>query len=334
MGTGEESTPAKPSKTVATSTQEIPSAPVYPEWQYCVQVYYGAGATPPFYPSTVASPHPYAYHQHPFVPHYGTPVPYPAMYPPGGVYPHPNMAMTPNSIAPTLDTEGKGANGKDQSSAKKSKRTSANKAGESGKSGSGNDAGSQSGESGSDGSSDASDEQDDNARKKGSFNQMLADEPMHTNTAAASAQGAVPIVSLPGTKLNIGMELWNASPATGAAKMRTNPPGGSSAMPEPWLQDEREQKRQKRKQSNRESARRSRLRKQAECEELQHRVQNLTNDNQSLKNELLKLSEECEKLKAENDSIKKKLKDSYGPEAVEQQLDENKETCPVDEGNS
>lgn len=30
--------------------------------------------------------------QHPLIPPYGTPVPYPAIYPPGGVYAHPNMA--------------------------------------------------------------------------------------------------------------------------------------------------------------------------------------------------------------------------------------------------
>ena len=30
--------------------------------------------------------------QHPLMPPYGTPVPYPAIYPHGGVYAHPNMA--------------------------------------------------------------------------------------------------------------------------------------------------------------------------------------------------------------------------------------------------
>lgn len=32
-------------------------------------------------------------YQHPLMPPYGTPVPYPALYPPGGVYAHPNMTM-------------------------------------------------------------------------------------------------------------------------------------------------------------------------------------------------------------------------------------------------
>ena len=51
---------------------------------------------------------------------------------------------------------------------------------------------------------------------------------------------------------------------------------------EMWLQggqDERELKRQRRKQSNRESARRSRLRKQAECEDLGKRVDKLQDEN-------------------------------------------------------
>ena len=58
------------------------------------------------------------------------------------------------------------------------------------------------------------------------------------------------------------------------------------------LQDEREVKRQRRKQSNRESARRSRLRKQAECEALAVRVNELMNENNKLRaanEQLLKL---------------------------------------------
>ena len=57
-------------------------------------------------------------------------------------------------------------------------------------------------------------------------------------------------------------------------------------------QDEREVKRQRRKQSNRESARRSRLRKQAECEALAVRVNELINENVKLRaanEQLLKL---------------------------------------------
>ncbi|KAL0449976.1 UNVERIFIED_CONTAM: G-box-binding factor 1 [Sesamum latifolium] len=288
MGAGEEGTPAKSSKP-ASSTQEAsntPTTPAYPDWSSSMQAFYGAGATPPFFASTVASPTPFLWGgQHPLMPPYGTPVPYPALYPPGGVYAHPNMITAPVNVHGTVELEGKAAEGKDRGSRKKTKGTSG-KTGDGGKatSGSGNDVGTQSGESGSEGSSDTSDDnnQEPSATKKGSFDQMLADGANAQNNAIpVSFQNPVPgnpVVSMPPTNLNIGMDLWNASPASsGAMKLRPSPPGispgvaPSGVMNDQWIQDERELKRQKRKQSNRESARRSRLRKQAECEELQHR---------------------------------------------------------------
>lgn len=47
---------------------------------------------------------------------------------------------------------------------------------------------------------------------------------------------------------------------------------------------------------------------QAECEELQRRVEALSHENHSLKDELQQLSEECEKLTSENNSIKVLIK--------------------------
>ncbi|KAE8707723.1 G-box-binding factor 1 [Hibiscus syriacus] len=347
MGTEEESSPAKPSSKPTVSTQEMPTTPSYPDWSCPVQAYYGAGAAPPpFFASTVASPTPHPYMwggQHPLMPPYGTPVPYPTMYPPGGVYAHPpggvyahppggvyahpHMAQGPSVAQNNTDHEGKDANGKDRSAAKKSKGTSGSKAGESSKgaSGSGNDGGSQSGESCSEGTSDGSDDNNNQelaTGKKGSFNQMLADANAQSNDTGAIVPGK-PIVPMPATNLNIGMDLWSGpSAATGAAKMRPNSSGAVAAvptgvvMPEQWVQDERELKRQKRKQSNRESARRSRLRKQAECEELQARVESLANENHNLREELKKLSDECEKLASENSSIKDELAQICGPDAV------------------
>ncbi|QCD81732.1 G-box-binding factor 1 isoform X2 [Vigna unguiculata] len=334
MGAGEEST-TKPSKS-SSSVQETPTVPAYPDWSSSMQAYYSTGATPPpFFASTVASPTPHPFlwgSQHPLMPPYGTPVPYPALYPPGSIYAHPSMAVTPSAIQQSTEIEAKGADGKDRDSSKKLKGTSANtgsKAGESGKagSGSGNDGMSQSGESGSEGSSNASDEntnqQESATNKKGSFDLMLVDGAnAQNNSGGAISQSSVPgkpVVSMPATNLNIGMDLWNpSSGGAEAAKMRHNQSGapGVVALGEQWIQDERELKRQKRKQSNRESARRSRLRKQAECEDLQKRVETLGSENRKLREELQRLSEECEKLTSENNSIKEELERMCGPEAV------------------
>ena len=74
------------------------------------------------------------------------------------------------------------------------------------------------------------------------------------------------------------------------------------------IADERELKKQKRKQSNRESARRSRLRKQAECEDLSTRVANLEKLNRSLSEELLQMKAKCKRLTGDNSSLQKQLK--------------------------
>ncbi|XP_016504929.2 G-box-binding factor 1 isoform X1 [Nicotiana tabacum] len=320
MGAGEESTPAKPSK--ATSTQETQATPSYPDWSSSMQAYYGAGAAPPFFSPTVASPTPHPYMwggQHPLMPPYGAPVPYPALYPPAGVYAHPNMPMTPNPLQANPESDSKAPDPKDQSTSKKLKGYTGGKAGESGKatSGSGNDGATRSAESGSEGSSDANDENDNHefsANKSRNFDLMLANGASSQNNPATGNP-----VAMPATNLNIGMDLWNASSAgPGMIKMRSNQSGVAPApgIGREWIQDERELKRQKRKQSNRESARRSRLRKQAECEELQQRVETLSNENHALKEEMRKLSEECEKLTSENNSIKEELTRLCGPEAV------------------
>ncbi|XP_057449414.1 G-box-binding factor 1 isoform X2 [Lotus japonicus] len=316
MGIGEESMD-KPSKPSSTSSTQISPTPSYPDWSSSMQAYYAPGVTPPpFYASTVASPaiHPYIWGgQHPLIPPYGTPVPYPAMYPPGAVYAHPSMTTTLST--PQNVMEGKRPDRKDQASAKSSKKMSANtgsKARDNGKasSGSGNDGISQSAESGSEGSSDASDEQTNQqesaTNKKGSFNQMLVEGASAQNNSVSvgvisqSAVPGKPVASMSATNLNTGVEFWNAS-------VDATPPtimGPDATLGEPWRQDEREVKRQKRKLSNRESARRSRLRKQAECEELQKRVESLGNENQTLREELQRVSEECMKLTSENNSIK------------------------------
>ncbi|KZV14713.1 G-box-binding factor 1 [Dorcoceras hygrometricum] len=362
MGTGDDGTPSKSSKPTS-SPQEAPATPSYSDWSSSMQAFYGAGATPPFFASSVPSPTPHPYMwggQHPLMPPYGTPVPYPALYPPAGVYAHPNMAAAPGTVPGTAEYDGKAAEGKDRVSGKKAKGASGNQVLVGGRSKDGGKAASGSGndgvrrwlgmdlmlellssfdarvafyaESGSEDSSDASYDDDNNdqdfsATRKGSFEQMLADGANAQNNAVpANFHTSIPgnpVVSMPATNLNIGMDLWNASPAgSGPMKLRPSPAGVSPSvapsgmMNEQWVQDEREIKRQKRKQSNRESARRSRLRKQAECEELQQRVETLNNENRTLRDELQRLSEECEKLTSENNAIKGELTSLCGPDAV------------------
>ncbi|PKA60652.1 Transcription factor HBP-1a [Apostasia shenzhenica] len=118
------------------------------------------------------------------------------------------------------------------------------------------------------------------------------------------------VVASPTTNLNIG---WSAStplrlpPIRGKVPATAVAPMVAGAPSELWMQDERELKRQRRKQSNRESARRSRLRKQAECEELAHCVEGLKEENVSLSEELNKIKMEYKQLLAQNTFLKEKL---------------------------
>lgn len=71
---------------------------------------------------------------------------------------------------------------------------------------------------------------------------------------------------------------------------------------------EKEAKKLKRKQSNRESARRSRLRKQAECEELSIRVDALNRENNRLRDELAQVNKVVASLLAERAMLNEQLK--------------------------
>ncbi|XP_057444862.1 bZIP transcription factor 1-A-like [Lotus japonicus] len=101
------------------------------------------------------------------------------------------------------------------------------------------------------------------------------------------------------------MILPSASPST----LTHHPsPSSSSSLPPPPPFDERELKRQRRKQSNRESARRSRLRKQAECDELAQRAEALKEENASLRSEVSRIrSDYDQQLLTENAALKERL---------------------------
>ncbi|KAJ6845913.1 bZIP transcription factor 68-like [Iris pallida] len=200
---------------------------------------------------------------------------------------------------------------------------------------------SQSGESGSEASSEGSDANSQNdCQPKTSGGQDSYDDAPQNGTRSRSTQNGVPhpsqpmltqhmpIIPIPATRvpgtvagpttnLNIGMDYWGATTPSPVPPIRPKGPataiGGAlvpGGPPELWMQDERELKRQKRKQSNRESARRSRLRKQAECEELAQRVEVLKEENASLKTELNRIRKDCDQLLSQNNSLKEKLGDA------------------------
>ncbi|KAL5715173.1 hypothetical protein ACHQM5_017036 [Ranunculus cassubicifolius] len=337
--------PPKAAKPTNTS-QETPTPTPYPDWTAPMQAYYAAGAAqPPFFPSAVATPGPYPYMwgAQPMVSPYGAPIPYPGLYPHGGLYPHPNMTAAQGAaVAPVpAPMEGKGTPVKEVKSAGNIGLVDGKPKGN-GKatSGSGNDGASQSAESGSEESSDGSDEnithKGKSTKKKHSFDQMLADGATVASSLNEKGEPSANLtIPFPGnsagaTNMNMGIELWNASPIGGVPVTgRSNPSGvlpavvpvarggregtGSDHL---WVQDERELKRQRRKLSNRESARRSRLRKQAECEELQVKVESLSDENTNLRKELERLAEERQKLAIENTSLVGELSQLYGEDAI------------------
>lgn len=155
----------------------------------------------------------------------------------------------------------------------------------------------------------------------GMVNQSMALVPI----TAAAPPGGIPG---PTTNLNIGMDYWGAPTSPAIPALRGKVPStpvasgivtaGSrdNVQSQMWLQDERELKRQRRKQSNRESARRSRLRKQAECDELAHRADALKDENATLRAEVSRIRSEYDQLLAENASLKERLGEIRGHEDV------------------
>lgn len=110
--------------------------------------------------------------------------------------------------------------------------------------------------------------------------------------------GALLPPGLPAPDLN---SLSAASAAAAAAATHAAPLTISKSV------DETELKKLRRKQSNRESARRSRLRKQAETQEMSKQVDGLSNTNTELRRQLMTLNEMAEKLSAQNTTLQEYL---------------------------
>lgn len=319
MGSNDLSTPSKASKA---SEQEQPpaatsgtTAPLYPEWP-SFQTY---SAIPPhgfFPPAVAASPqvHPYMWGAQPMVPPYGTSPPPYVMYPPGTVYAHPSTpGVHPFNHYPmptngNVDTAGAAPGASEMNGKNEPGRTS-------GPSANGITSHSESGSESESEGSDADSQNDSHSKENG----VKEDGSSQNGISHSASQGMlnqtmsmVPIqsgaviggVAGPATNLNIGMDYWGATGSSPVAAIHGKAPSGS-VRGEQW--DERELKKQKRKQSNRESARRSRLRKQAECEELAQCAETLKAENSSLRAELERIKKEYEELLSQNASLKEKL---------------------------
>ncbi|KAI8572687.1 hypothetical protein RHMOL_Rhmol01G0219200 [Rhododendron molle] len=305
MGNSEETKPSKLEKTSSPPPDQA-NIHVYPDWA-AMQAYYGPRvAAPPYFNSPVApghAPHPYMWGPtQPMMPPYGPP--YAAFYAHGGVYAHPGV---PLAAMPNMETPTKSAGNADQGLLKKLKRfdglamsigngNSTDSAG-----GGANNSHSQSEET--EGSSDRSNRNmaraRENGRKRSSEETTIGGEDRKAETQD-SPVAAVKVSGVPDKVVGVNV----------GATMALELPNANAT--EAWLQNERELKRERRKQSNRESARRSRLRRQAETEELAIRVESLTAENMTLKSEINRLTENSAKLKLENTTLLEKLKDAQG----------------------
>nr|QCI02845.1 G-box binding factor 1 [Poa pratensis] len=308
--------------------KDQPAPCPYPDWS-AMQAYYGHGVMPPAYFAPPMAPGhpppPYMWGPQPMMPPpFGTP--YAAMYPHGGAYPHPLMPMMANplSVEPA-----KSASSKDRSSNKKLKEMD----GTAVSTGSGNSKKTpSSGDYSGEGSSDVNDLKvsrtstrrsldgglDTEANGAARNKDVLTPNPIMGNGAIFPNQCfpspvIKPTVTNAATSRAIGTPV---SPLPGVMI-----PAHTGISSELSTKDEREVKREKRKQSNREPARRSRLRKQAETEELAVQVESLTAENTSLRSEIGKLTKSSGKLRLENSALVVKLKDTAAPTKAEMPLD-------------
>ncbi|KAL5136171.1 Common plant regulatory factor 1 [Glycine soja] len=277
----------------------------------------------------------------PMMPPYGPP--YAAIYPHGGVYTHPAVPIgplthsqgVPSSPAAgtplSIETPPKSSGNTDQGLMKKLKEfdglamsignghaESAERGGENRLSQSVDTEGSSDGSDGN--TSGANQSRRKRSREgtpttDGEGKTEIQGSPISKETAASNKMLGVVPASVAGTivghvvssGMTTALELRNPS----SVHSKTSAPQPCPVLPaEAWVQNERELKRERRKQSNRESARRSRLRKQAETEELARKVESLNAENATLKSEINRLTESSEKMRVENATLRGKLKNA------------------------
>ncbi|XP_052724470.1 common plant regulatory factor 1 isoform X3 [Vigna angularis] len=346
MGNSEEGksvqtgSPSSPATTDQANQTYQPNIHVYPDW--AAMQYYGPRVNiPPYFNSTVASghaPHPFMWGPpQPMMPPYGPP--YAAFYPPGGVYTHPAVAIGPHShgqgvpsppaagTPSSVDSPTKLSGNTDQGLMKKLKgfdglaMSIGNCNAESAELGAENRL-SQSVDT--EGSSDGSD-----GNTAGANQTKMKRSREETST---TGKFVGPVIS---SGMTTALELRNSLTVHSKENLTSAPQPCAAVPPEAWIQNERELKRERRKQSNRESARRSRLRKQAETEELARKVEMLTAENVSLKSEITKLTEGSEQMRMENSAMREKLINTHLGQREEIILEsiDSKRSTPVSTEN-
>ncbi|XWS32087.1 hypothetical protein CRYUN_Cryun23aG0130400 [Craigia yunnanensis] len=330
MGKNDEGKSSKSDKSSSPVPVDQTNIHVYPDWA-AMQAYYGPRVTmPPYYNSAVASGHappPYMWGPpQPMMPPYGTP--YATIYSHGGVYAHPAVPLgshghgvpsSPASAIP-METPTKSSGNTERGLMKKLKgfdglaMSIGNGIAENAEGGaeprlSQSVAETEGSTDGSDGNTTRTDKTGRKRSREG------------TPTIGRDGKNEAKSNSVAG--MTTALELRNP-PTMNTKSSPTSVPCGVMP-PEVWLQNERELKRERRKQSNRESARRSRLRKQAETEELALKVESLTAESATLKSEINQLTEKSEILRQENATLVEGLKNAQLGQAKEIIMNKNED---------
>jgi len=297
-----------------------PSQADYAQWAAAMQQAYYNGGGPQFFPnaSSTPSPHPFPFGwgtQYP----YGGPSPYPplTMFPPPGVAGQQTAGAPPYSHVPPASSLGpdsttlrpkpvvRGGAGEDAKASGTPTKRRGDPAADVKEENANGDFPASFKEA--NGNGDSAQDKDD--RHMSGLTMLRKRSYEHMSEAGLLPNG--PEAPTPGA-FAAPATAFNPSGTAGA----TQNGGNGTQTPESWLQDEREVKRQRRKQSNRESARRSRLRKQAECEELGTRVDGLQLDNCQLKNELTNVTELLKQISEEHKRLVEEFTRATGKRAT------------------
>ncbi|KAM0856193.1 hypothetical protein ACQ4PT_049273 [Festuca glaucescens] len=294
--------------------KDQPAPYPYFDWS-AVQAYYGPGFVPPTYfgpgiPSGHAPP-PYMWGPQP-LPSSALGKPYTAMYSHGGGFSHPFVplmvnplsvepAKSVNSNANSLNMIVKEVDGTAMSTGS----TNSDKT---------------SGDCSLGGSSDGNNQKASGTPKKRRVDNRPTSGIETCRSSAANDTGEPGrLATLPNLRIPDRSIKLNACSVSDFGVI------GTPISAESPDQDGRESKRERRKQSNRDSARRSRLRKQAETEELAKKAELLTAENTSLRREINRLTESSKKLSSENSALMVKLTDATPDQRQEVSPDQTTE---------